>query len=126
MAKAIKVKVKMESTAGTGTFFIAEKNPRTHPEKLTMKKYDKKSKKHEEFVEKSKTLGVDDSLKTISGLDQDMIISLAENGVKTLDDLADLATDELIEILGDGVITEVEANRIIMAAREHWFADEDK
>ena len=42
MAKAIKVKVKMESTAGTGT----------HPEKLSMKKYDKKSKKHEEFVEK--------------------------------------------------------------------------
>ena len=83
-------------------------------------------KRNEEFVEKSKTLGVDDSLKTISGLDQDMIISLAENGVKTLDDLADLAADELIEILGDGVITEVEANRIIMAAREHWFADEDK
>ena len=52
MAKAIKVKVKMESTAGTGTFFVAEKNPRTHPEKLVMKKYDKKSKKHEEFVEK--------------------------------------------------------------------------
>ena len=52
MEKAVKVKVKMESTAGTGTFFVAEKNPRTHPEKLVMKKYDKKSKKHEEFVEK--------------------------------------------------------------------------
>ena len=52
MAKAVKVLVKMESTAGTGTFFVAEKNPRTHPEKMTMKKYDKKSKKHEEFVEK--------------------------------------------------------------------------
>ena len=37
MAKAVKIKVKMESTAGTGTFFLAEKNPRTHPEKLTMK-----------------------------------------------------------------------------------------
>ena len=83
-------------------------------------------KRNEEFAEKSKSLGVDDSLKTISGLDQDMILSLAEHGVKTLDDLADLAADELIEILGDGVITEVEANRIIMAAREHWFADEEK
>ena len=50
--KAIKVKVKLESTAGTGTFYLAEKNPRTHPEKLTLKKYDKKTKKHEEFVEK--------------------------------------------------------------------------
>lgn len=44
MAKAVKVKVKLESTAGTGTFYLAEKNPRTHPEKLTLKKYDKKSK----------------------------------------------------------------------------------
>ena len=35
-------------------------------------------------------------------------------------------TDELIEILGEGVITEVEANRVIMAAREHWFTDENK
>ena len=79
-----------------------------------------------EFIEKSKSLGVDESLKTIAGLDQDMILSLAEGGVKNLDDLADLASDELIEILGDGVVTEVEANRIIMAAREHWFADEAK
>ncbi len=50
--KQIKVKVKLESTAGTGTFYLAEKNPRTHPEKLSLRKYDKKSKKHEEFVEK--------------------------------------------------------------------------
>ena len=83
-------------------------------------------KRNQEFVEKSKSLGVDESLKTIVGLDQEMIITLAEKGVKTLDDLADLATDELLEILGEGVITEVEANRIIMAAREHWFADEEK
>ena len=83
-------------------------------------------KRNLEFIEKSKTLGVDDSLKTISGLDQDMILNLAEKGVKTLDDLADLASDELIEILGSGVITDVEANRIIMAAREHWFADKEK
>lgn len=52
MAKAVKIKIKMESTAGTGTFFVAEKNPRTHPEKLTLKKFDKKSRKREEFVEK--------------------------------------------------------------------------
>ena len=52
MAKAIKVKVKLESTAGTGTFYLAEKNPRTHPEKMSMKKYDKKARKHVEFVEK--------------------------------------------------------------------------
>ena len=50
--KAVKIKVKMESTAGTGTFYLAEKNPRTQTEKLSFRKYDKKSKKHEEFVEK--------------------------------------------------------------------------
>lgn len=83
-------------------------------------------KRNEEFAEKSKTLGVDESLKTVIGLDQDMILSLAEHGVKTLDDLADLAADELIEILGKDTITEVEANRVIMAAREHWFTEEEK
>lgn len=50
--KTVKLVVKMESTAGTGTFYLAEKNPKTKPEKMTMRKYDKKSKKHEEFVEK--------------------------------------------------------------------------
>ena len=52
MAKAVKIKIKLESSAGTGSFYLAEKNPRTHPEKLTLKKFDKKSRKHEEFVEK--------------------------------------------------------------------------
>ena len=52
MAKAVKIKIKLESSAGTGSFYLTEKNPRTHPEKLVLKKFDKKSKKHEEFVEK--------------------------------------------------------------------------
>ena len=65
MAKAVKVKVKMESTAGTGTFFLAEKNPRTHPEKLTLKKYDKKSKKHEEFVSPLRVLCLKHYKKTV-------------------------------------------------------------
>ena len=81
-------------------------------------------KRNKDFAKKSKDLGIDEQLKTIEGLDQDMIIKLAENNIKTLDDLADLAADELIEILGEDTLTEVEANRIIMAAREHWFADE--
>ena len=81
-------------------------------------------KRNKDFAKKSKDLGIDESLKTIDGLDQDMIIKLAENEIKNLDDLADLAADELIEILGENAVTQVEANRIIMAAREHWFADE--
>lgn len=83
-------------------------------------------KRNKDFAKKSKDLGIDEKLKTIEGLDQDMIIKLAENNVKTIDDLADLASDELIDILGVDTLTEVEANRIIMAAREHWFDGEEK
>ena len=82
-------------------------------------------KRNKEFAAKSKSLKIDESLKTVNGLDQDMIISLAEKGIKNIDDLADLAADELIEILGDTTISETEANEIIMAAREHWF-EKDK
>lgn len=78
-------------------------------------------KRNAEFAKKSKTLGIDEKLKGIEGLDQDMILTLADKGVKTIDDLGDLAADELMEMLGENVLSEVEANRIIMAARAHWF-----
>ena len=81
------------------------------------------AKRNDEFVKKSKKLKIDESLKGIAGLDQDMIIKLAENGIKNIDDLADLAADELVEILGEETILPQEANEIIMSAREHWFAD---
>lgn len=84
------------------------------------------AKRNAEFAEKSKTLGIDETLKTVAGLDQDMILTLAEKGVKTLDDLADLAADELIEMLGENTLSQTEANRIIMAAREHWFENEEQ
>ena len=84
------------------------------------------AKRNEEFVTKSKKLNIDESLKTVQGLDQDMILTLAEKGVKNIDDLADLAADELIEMLGENVISETEANDIIMTAREHWFNEEEK
>ncbi len=53
------------------------------------------------------------------------LVSLGENDVKTLDDLADLASDELIEIVGPSLLSEDEANEIIMSARAHWFDDEE-
>lgn len=84
------------------------------------------AKRNETFVTKSKKLNIDESLKTVQGLDQDMILTLAEKGVKNIDDLADLAADELIEMLGEDVISETEANDIIMLAREHWFNEEEK
>ena len=82
------------------------------------------AKRDKEFADKSKSLGIDEKLSEINGLDQDMIITLAEKGVKTVDDLGDLASDELMEMLGENVLSEVEANKIIMQAREHWFVEE--
>lgn len=81
-------------------------------------------KRNKEFEEKSKSLGIDDKLQAVEGLDRDMLLTLAGNGIKTIDDLADLAADELIEILGENTISVQEANRIIMNAREHWFVQE--
>jgi N utilization substance protein A len=44
--------------------------------------------------------------------------------VKSLDDLADLSGDELLEYAPEGALTLEQANEIIMAARAHWFEDE--
>lgn len=52
MAKPATVEIKLESTAGTGVFYVTKKNPRTKTEKLKIKKYDKKARKHVEFAEK--------------------------------------------------------------------------
>ena len=59
----------------------------------------------------------------IEALTPAMLVALGEKGVKSLDDLADLASDELIEILGEGAVDEETANDIIMIARAHWFDD---
>ncbi len=81
--------------------------------------------KAEELKEKQKELGLKDDLVEFEGLTPDQIIRLGENEVKTLDDLADLATDELVEILGEGALKLAQAEDIIMRARAHWFEDED-
>ena len=79
----------------------------------------------EKLAEKRKELGIADDLIELEGVTPDIAIKLAENGVKTRDDLADLAGDELREMLGDTVtMTEVEANALIMKARAHWFENE--
>ena len=83
------------------------------------------AKRNAEFEEKSKSLGIDEKLQQLEGLDQDMLLTLANNGIKTIDDLADLAADELIEILGENTLSETEANKVIMAARAHWFEGEN-
>ena len=77
-----------------------------------------------------------------------MLVTLGKAKILTLDDLADLATDELVQkkrpeprrraenapqrsedkggILAEYGLSEEQGNEIIMAARAHWFEDEDK
>ena len=99
-------------------------------------------------------LGVEDALAEMPHLNEAMLVVLGKAGIKTLDDLADLATDELIAkkrggeqrrrdntkrernndkteeakggVLGEFGLTEEQGNEIIMAARAHWFADEEE
>ena len=65
--------------------------------------------------------GVDPNLLQLEGMDTQLAAKLAAQGVKTRDDLADLAVDELSELTG---MDEERAKGLIMAARAHWFADE--
>ena len=70
------------------------------------------------IASEEKVEGVSEDLKDIEGLDAELVRKLAENGVSTRDDLADLAVDDLVDMTG----IEAEAARaIIMKAREHWF-----
>ncbi len=82
--------------------------------------------KQAELAEKQSELGLKDDLIAFEGLTPAQILKVGQNAVKTLDDLADLAGDELVEALGEGELTEAEANNVVMLAREQlgWFADE--
>jgi len=94
-----------------------------------------------------RALGVEDDLATMPYMTEAMLVTLGKAGIKTLDDLADLATDELVQkkraeprrrnedapkreqdkggILAEYGLSDEQGNEIIMAARAHWFADED-
>jgi N utilization substance protein A len=76
-----------------------------------------------DLEEKRVALGVTDDVASFELFSPQALVALGEKGVKTLDDLADLASDELIEIVGTGIDEEA-ANAIIMQARAHWFAED--
>jgi N utilization substance protein A len=96
-----------------------------------------------------RSLGVEDALAELPHLNEQMLVTLGKAKILTLDDLADLATDELIAkkrqeqrrrdgaaprrdarpedkggVLGEYGLSEEQGNEIIMAARAHWFEDE--
>jgi N utilization substance protein A len=70
-------------------------------------------------------LGLGEDLLGFEGLSLESIVALGRQGIKSLDDLADLAADELIELLPGGELTEADAGELIMAARAHWFDEQE-
>ena len=76
----------------------------------------------QEIASEEKVEGVDPELLGLEGMDSHLAAKLAESGIKTRDDLADLATDDLTEICS---IDAERAKALIMKAREHWFAEEE-
>ena len=85
----------------------------------------------ERLTKERRELGVEDSLAALSGITARMLLSLGEAGVKTLEDFADLASDELVDpedgCLRDYGLTSENANELIMSARVAvgWFTAEE-
>ncbi len=73
---------------------------------------------NEEKLEESKPAA--DLLK-LKGMNDKLAFGLAAKEIITRDDLADLATDELMEITD---LSEEQASKLIMEARKHWFEEE--
>jgi len=82
------------------------------------------SEQDERYDQMRKDMGVSDELAAIDGLSPAQVVKLGHKGIKTLDDLGDLASDELVDILGKDQLDGEQANAVIMAARAHWFEGE--
>lgn len=75
-----------------------------------------------EIAKEEGAQAISQNLRDLEGLDPELIPKLAEAGVHTRDDLADLAVDELTEITGQSAD---DATTLILKAREHWFAGQE-
>jgi N utilization substance protein A len=75
-----------------------------------------------EIAREESVEAVSQDLRDLEGLTPELIAKLADGGVHTRDELADLATDELTDMTGQ---TPEEATALIMLARAHWFAGEE-
>jgi N utilization substance protein A len=95
-----------------------------------------------ELENKRKELGVDDALKTVPGVTSKMLVKFGENDIKSVEDLAGCATDDLVGwterkeggeptkfpgILDANEISRDDAERMIMQARviAGWITEED-
>ncbi len=74
----------------------------------------------EAIVDEEQLEKVEDDLLGLDGMDKHLAAQLARHNVRTRDDLADLAVDELVEMTQ---IEEERAKNLITTARAHWFAE---
>jgi transcription termination/antitermination protein NusA len=117
-------------------------------EELQSRAIEALDRREEACRQQRRELGVEDAIADLPHLTEAMLVTLGKGGIKTLDDVADLATDELIAkkrteqrrrdgtvtrrlrdedkggVLGEYGLTEEQGNEIIMAARAHWFDEE--
>ncbi len=82
--------------------------------------------KRKNVESKWRELGVSEELRDLSGVNDELMVEFGEKGIKTLDDLADLASDEFMEMFPNAGIRGKELDNLIMEARKHWFADEEE
>jgi N utilization substance protein A len=78
------------------------------------------------FFEKCEELDIGDDLLTLPNLDISMFNKLIDSGIRTRNDVADLSTDELLDILGEGAIPRSKADAVILDARREWFEDNNE
>ncbi|MGD9650501.1 MAG: transcription termination factor NusA [Dongiaceae bacterium] len=80
----------------------------------------------QKFAKECEALKISEELATTELFSKEQILLLGQGGVKTLNDVADLAGDELVEMLAASPIDKPQAEKIIMDLRASWFADEPK
>lgn len=72
----------------------------------------------QDYMDAGHKIGMTDDLLKFDFIKRPIIMKLGENGIKSLTDLADLAADELVEILGEDTMSPRLAGRVVMKARE--------
>ena len=114
---------------------------RTRPRELQARAREFLAREEGELDAKRKELGVEDALKDVPGITTKMLVHLGEDGIKTIEDLAGCATDDLVGwterkdgetvkhagILDGFDLSREDAEALIMQARVKagWVKEED-
>ncbi len=83
-------------------------------------------KQREETKNAWKTANVAAEILDLPHVTDELMVAFGKNNIATLDDVADLARDEFVDLFPDFKISDEKIDEMIMTAREHWFDEEDK